>query len=139
MKATAWTRAASIGLVIGLVGCSLGRDEARQGVAEFRARVSQHAFGDVYATAGPGLRDAISEEKFLEFMDALDRKLGPWESAASEPAWNVMRTTNGHFVRLTYESRFARGIAAEQFLWQIQNGRASLSGYYVNSPLLVTN
>jgi|ERR1043166_1764180 hypothetical protein len=117
MKATAWSR---------------------QGVAESRARVGEHAFGDVYATAGPGLRQAVTEDKFLEFMDALDRKLGPWESA-SEPAWNVTRTTNGHFVRLTYESRFARGIAAEQFVWQIQNGRASFTGYYVNSPLLVTN
>ena len=70
-------------------------------------------------------------------MTALDRKLGPWQSAG-DPAWNVTRGTNGHFVRLTYQSQFARGSAAEEFFWQVPHGRSILVGYHVNSPLLVS-
>ena len=115
MKTASWARILSIGMTLFLIGCSMGRDEAKQGVAEFRARVSQHAFSDVYQTA----------------------ELGPWQSAA-DPGWNVTRTTGGHFVKLMYQSQFAKGAAAEEFTWQIQNGRPSLVGYYVNSPLLVS-
>ena len=73
--------------------------------------MAQHAFGEIYGSANPGFRDSVTEE----------------------------RTTNGHFVTLTYESRFARGRAAEEFVWQIQSGQPSLIGYHVNSPLLVTD
>jgi len=88
MKATSWIGAVSVGVVMALVGCSMGRDEAKHGV---------------------------TEDKFVAFMTALDRKLGPWQSAG-DPAWNVTRGTNGHFVRLT----------------------SILVGYHVNSPLLVS-
>ena len=118
MKATSWIGAVSVGVVMALVGCSMGRDEAKHGVAEFRARVSEHAFNDVYQSADPGLRQTVTEDKFVAFMTALDRKLGPWQSAG-DPAWNVTRGTNGHFVRLTYQSPI-------------------LVGYHVNSPLLVS-
>ena len=137
MKTASWARILSIGMTLFLIGCSMGRDEAKQGVAEFRARVSQHAFSDVYQTADPAFQRAVAEDKFVQFMTALDRKLGPWQSAA-DPGWNVTRTTGGHFVKLMYQSQFAKGAAAEEFTWQIQNGRPSLVGYYVNSPLLVS-
>ena len=137
MTATSWARAVSIGMAVFLLGCSTGRDEAKQGVAEFRARVAERAFSDVYASADPGFRQAAAEDKFVEFMAALDRKLGPWQSA-EDPVWTVTRGTNGHFVRLTYQSRFAKGLAAEEFMWRIQHGRPALVGYHVNSPLLVT-
>jgi hypothetical protein len=68
-------------------------------------------------------------------MATLDTRLGAWRSA-EEPAWNVMRGTGGHFVRLTYQSQFARGGASEQFLWRIERGGPVLLGYHVNSPLL---
>lgn len=128
---------AAVGAALFLVGCTTGRDEAKQGVTEFRARVAQRAFSEVYATADPELRKAVTEDKFVEFLTALEDKLGPWQSAA-DPGWNVMRMTSGHFVKLSYQSQFAKGRAAEEFTWQIRNGQAVLVGYYVNSPLLVS-
>jgi len=95
MKATSWIGAVSVGVVMALV--------------------SEHALNDVYPSADPGLRQTVTEDKFVAFMTALDRKLGPWQSAG-DPAWNVTHGTNGHFVRLT----------------------SILVGYHVNSPLLVS-
>ena len=87
--------------------------------------------------AGTEFRQTATEEQFLRFMTALERKLGSWQSAR-EPVWNVTRGTTGHFVNLTYQSQFAKGAASEQFTWRIENGGPVLLGYYVNSALLVT-
>jgi hypothetical protein len=120
-----------------LTACSTGMDEARQGVDEFRARVSREEFVEIYRAAAPDLRQSASEEQFVRFMAALGRKLGPWQSAG-DPAWNVFRGTGGHLVRLSFESRFAKGPAVEQFSWRIEGGRPILIGYHVSSQLLVT-
>lgn len=120
-----------------LVASCGGTDAAKHGVGEFRARVSERSYGQIFRTAGPELRQVATEDQFVQLMTALDRKLGLWESA-SEPAWNVMRGTAGHVVNLTYQSRFAKGAASEQFTWRIEHGKAVLIGYHVNSPLLIT-
>jgi hypothetical protein len=126
-----------LALAVLLVGCSTGMDEARQGVDEFRARASRQAFAEIYWQAAPELRQTTNEAQFVKLMSALERKLGPWQSAG-DPGWNVTRGTGGHLVRLSFESRFARGPAVESFAWRIERGRAVLLGYHVNSALLVT-
>ena len=130
-----WAWLAAIGTALIFAGCSTGREEAKQGVTEFRGRIAQRAFSDVYQTADPGLRAAVTEDKFVELLTALEDKLGAWQSAG-DPTWTVMRTTSGHYVKLIYQSQFAKGRAAEEFTWQIRSGQATLVGYYVNSPLL---
>jgi hypothetical protein len=119
-----------------LVAACGGTDEAKHGVAEFRSRVAQKSYGEIYRTAGAELRQTATEEQFERFMSTLDRRLGAWQSAA-EPAWNVTRGTGGHLVRLTYQSQFAKGAASEQFVWRMENGGPALLGYHVNSPLLM--
>ncbi len=120
-----------------LTSCSTGTEEGKRGVAEFRARVSQRAFGEIYRTAAPEFRQAATQDQFLRLMEGLERKLGAWQSA-SEPVWNVQRGTGGHLVVLTYRSQFARGPENEQFSWRVEQGAPLLLGYHVNSALLVT-
>jgi hypothetical protein len=136
MTRRAFARVGLIVVALGLTACSMGTDEAKQGVADFRARVSQRSFSEIYHASAPEFRQAATEEQFVRFMTALDRKLGAWQSAG-DPGWNVMRTIGGHSVRLSYESRFANGAAAEHFTWRVEGGRPVLLGYQVNSPLLV--
>ena len=119
-----------------LVAACGGTDEAKHGVAEFRSRVAQTSYGEIYRTAGAELRQGATEEQFERFMTTLDRRLGAWQSAA-EPAWNVTRGTGGHLVRLTYPSQFAKGAASEQFVWRLETGGPALLGSHVNSPLLM--
>ena len=118
-----------------LAACG-GTDEAKRGVAEFRSRVADKSYGEIYRMGGAELRQGTSEEQFERFMTALERKLGAWQSA-DESGWNVTRGTGGHIVRLTYQSQFANGAASEQFVWRIENGAATLLGYHVNSALLL--
>ena len=118
-----------------LAACG-GTDEAKRGVAEFRSRVVEKSYGEIFRAGGAELRQGTSEEQFERFMTALERKLGAWESA-DEPGWIVTRGTGGHIVRLTYQSQFTNGAANEQFVWRIEKGSATLLGYHVNSALLV--
>lgn len=119
-----------------LASCG-GTDEAKRGVANFRARAAQTSFSEIYWRAAPEFRQSATEEQFLRVMTALDGKLGPWKSAG-EPAWNVTRGTAGQVVNLTYQSQFSKGAVSEQFTWRIENGEPVLLGYHVNSPLLIT-
>ena len=120
-----------------LASCA-GTGDAKRGVASFRARAAQTSFREIYWRAAPEFRQSATEEQFLRVMTALDRKLGPWESAA-EPGWNVTRGTAGQVVNLTYQSQFAKGAVSEQFTWRIEDGEPVLLGYHANSPLLLTN
>src|SRR6058998_1893371 len=62
-----------------LTSCSTGTEEGKRGVAEFRARVSQRAFGEIYRTAAPEFRQAATQDQFLRLMEGLERKLGAWQ------------------------------------------------------------
>jgi hypothetical protein len=137
VKAQVWRRISFAVVAVLFVGCSSGTDEARRGVAAFRARVAEGSLAEIYRTAGAELRGAATEDEFLRFMTALDAKLGPWQSAV-DPVWSFTRGTAGHFVHLTYQSQFAKGAATERFSWRIANGAPVLLGYHVNSPLLVS-
>ena len=121
-----------------LVSCSEGVDEAKQGVTDFRAAVSNKSYADIFRNADAEMRQSGTEAGFVEFMTALDTKLGPWKSA-DDPVWNVFTSTNaGRKVFLTYKSQFANGPGTENFTWRIDNGKAVLLGYHVDSPLWVT-
>lgn len=119
-----------------LASCG-GTDEAKRGVANFRARAAQTSFSEIYWRAAPEFRQSATEEQFLRVMTAMNRKLGSWTSAG-EPGWNVTRGTAGQVVSLTYQSLFAKGAVSEQFTWRIEDGEPVLLAYHVNSPLLVT-
>src|SRR5262249_56265465 len=95
-----------------------GTDEAKRGVAEFRSRVAEKSYGEIYRMAGAELRQGTNEEQFERFLTALDRKLGAWQSA-DEPGWNVMRGTGGHIVRLTHQPPFPHLPATQPSLWRI--------------------
>ena len=120
-----------------LLAACAGTDDAKRGVANFRARAAQTSFSEIYWRAAPEFRQSATEEQFLRVMTALDRKLGPWTSAG-EPGWNVTRGTAGQVVNLTYQSQFAKGAVSEQFTWRIEDGEPVLLSYHVHSPLLIT-
>jgi hypothetical protein len=116
-----------------LLAACAGTDDAKRGVANFRARAALTSFSEIYWRAAPEFRQSATEEQFLRVMTTLDRKLGPWTSAG-EPGGNV----TGHVVNLTYQSQFAKGVVSEQFTWRIEDGEPVLLSYRANSPLLIT-
>jgi hypothetical protein len=120
-----------------LVSCSEGVDEAKQSVDEFRTAVSNKSYAEIYRAADEQMRASGTEAEFVEFMSAVERKLGPWQSAP-DPIWTATSGSWGHQIILNYQSQFANGSATETFTWRVVKGKAVLNGYHVDSPLLVT-
>jgi hypothetical protein len=56
--------------------------------AEFRTRVAERSFEEIYRMAGPELQQVATPERFVTFMSALETKLGAWQSAKA-PAWTA--------------------------------------------------
>lgn len=120
-----------------LAGCSGKSVEAAQAATwQFRTRWTSGGYAEIYKQADAEFRASATEEQFKKLLDAIDRKLGPWQSAA-EPIWLVSMGTSGHTVTLRYKSQFEKGPANEEFVWRVKGGGATLVGYHINSPLFL--
>jgi hypothetical protein len=124
-------------LLIG--GCSTGDDTrlANEGVARFRLQLSSQQYSDIYSQADSVFRGVTKQQDFLDFMSAINRKLGKFQSA-SQTGYFVNWTTSGTRIRLNFASKYEGGDAQEEFLWHISGKQALLVGYHISSNSLIT-
>lgn len=128
-------------VLAGLVaGCSMGADVplAKNAAAAFHRDLDAGKFAELYAASAPELKAITTPEEWTKFLEAVHRKLGKFQSAA-EPGWNDQMTTGGHFITLTYQSKYERGDASEQIVYKIADGKTALVGYHIGSTALVVN
>ena len=125
-------------VVIPLVAmsCSRARVAAEAASQEFRARMTTGAYREIILSAAPEFQNATTELDFAKAMEGVKQRLGRWQSSEA-PTWKVFAGTSRQTVTLTYNSHFERGMAIEEFVWRIQQGRPALAGYHVKSPVLV--
>jgi hypothetical protein len=112
------------------------RQVAETATAEFRERCSRSAFDEIYAASAPDLWTSATKDDFLKLMNGVKRKLGPWRSSTSL-GWRVMSGTGGRTVTLGFQSAFEKGTATEEFVWRVEDDRAALVGYHINSPVFL--
>jgi len=126
-------------LVLGLIlcGCGKSRDAADAATARFRVLFRAGQYGEIYRDATPEFRASITERGFVEMMDGVVKKLGPFRSA-SPRSWNVHFGTGGRTVTLGFASEFEKGSAVETLVWKSQGDAIALQGYNINSPALLT-
>jgi hypothetical protein len=131
----------SLGLLVLLAAaCSSVQDiaAAEKAVERFRELMSKGQFAQIYAEAGDDFRKGVNEQEFSKFLAAIKRKLGQVKKA-ERVGWNVNFHTAGTFVTLGFKTEFEKGSGAEQFVFHVKNGVASLVRYNINSPALVIN
>lgn len=123
-----------------IAGCSFGADVplAQKAVTTFHQQLDAGQFAESYKGASGEFRSATSEADWVKMADAVHRKLGKFQSTVSL-GWNDQTTTSGHFIVLTYKSKYERGEANEQFTYRIEGAKALLAGYNVNSNALIMN
>jgi hypothetical protein len=122
----------------GLTACSPGNDVpvAERGVAAFHAQLDSGRFAAVYGSSSAEMKRTTSAEDFTRLLEAVHGRLGRFRAGTTR-SWNDSRTTSGRFVTLDFAATYERGTAAENFVFRIDDGRASLAGYHVDSPALV--
>lgn len=125
---------------LALAGCSFGADVpvAEKAIAGFHAQLDAAQFGPIYARSASEMRKTTSQPHLTAFLDAVHRKLGLFKSGKSI-GWNDNVNTSGHYVAINYQAVYEHGPAAENFVYRIDNGKATLAGYHVNSDVLVLN
>lgn len=110
---------------------------AKQAVAGFHSQLDSGQYTAVYEAADPKLHAITSEPDFVKLLDAIHRKLGAVRDSNLQnwrAGWYVGQ---GATVVLTYNTTFSAGSGIEQFIWHIDNDRALLYGYHINSTDLI--
>ena len=125
---------------LALAGCSFGADVpvAEKAITAFHAQLDAAQFGPIYVQSASEMRKSTTQPHLIAFLEAVHRKLGLFKSGKSI-GWNENVTPSGHFVTINYQATYEHGPAAENFVYRITDGKASLVGYHVNSDALIMN
>ena len=122
--------------LLALAGCSAGADlpVARAGVDKVHSQLNGGQCAEIRDQASTEFKELSSAESWKTVCDQLAAGLGKFVSLA-QVGWNDEVGTNGHIIRINYDSEFEKGKAQEQFLFRIDGGKAVLVGYHVNSDV----
>jgi hypothetical protein len=115
--------------------CSPSRDKAVAEVAteEFHNRFNNSAFGDIYDRAEPDVKEMQARNDFLGSMEAMRKGQGAVVQA-KELAVDYNYSTDGNMIKLLYEVTYEKGIAKEEFIWIIADGKGILHSYRFLGP-----
>lgn len=127
----------SLGMALpGCTGMLKGKQAGEQAIAEFHRLYNEGKVAEIYAASDSKFKNATTEKQFLEFIGAIQRKLGK-VTESKNAGFNVNTfnlTTN---VILNQQTTFAQGSGTEVFTFEMNGDKAVLVGYNINSNELI--
>jgi hypothetical protein len=131
----------SLFLVIALLasGCGQmlhGKKAAEQSTADFHKLYNDGKLSEIYSAGHSKFKSATTEKQFVEFMSAVQRKLGK-VTQTSNAGFNVRTFNLITTVVLNQNTTFEQGAGTEVFTFQMVGGKAVLVGYNINSKDLI--
>ncbi|MBX3594019.1 hypothetical protein [Sphingomonas sp.] len=123
-----------------LAGCSGGSADikaAQAAVTGFHAALNAERYQAIYAETAPQFRANTPQDRLVKLLAAIHRKLGDAGETRLQ-GWNVQYATGGSAVTLTYQTRYAKGVATEVFVYSTGTP-PRLIGYNINSPDMMMN
>lgn len=106
-------------------------------VARFHQQLNAGSFEQIYDDSDTEFKGVTTQEKFVNILSAIHRKLGPVQSTERE-AFVLNYGTAGERIRLTYSTQFEGDKAQEQFVFQVVGDDLRLVGYDIRSDALIT-
>lgn len=127
---------------VALLFCSCGsiskdRTIAEQATVQFHSQLDAGQYNSVYDAADPKLHDMTTEADLAKLLGAVHRKLGTVRQSTLLNWRADWHTGQGTTLTLTYTTTFSAGSGTEEFAWHIDNNRALLYGYHINSADLI--
>jgi hypothetical protein len=124
-----------------VAGCSFsdmsaGQGEAQKSVTSFHALLNDGRFDEIYDGASDEFRGGTARKHFEELLGAVLRKLGKVTGTQTK-TWRVNSWNMRTFVELAQSTRFERGDAEESFRFAVQDGKARLIAYNIQSQELI--
>lgn len=125
---------------LALAGCSIGADVpiADKAIVGFHNQLNAAQFEPIYAQSSKEMKDSTPPARLTALLEAVHRKLGLFKSGKSV-GWNDNVNGSGHFIAINYQASYEHGPAAENFVYRIDDGKATLAGYHVNADALILN
>jgi len=129
-----------VAMLVLLAGCHPVQDASQvdSAVEQFHERLAAGEADAIYRDAGPEYQQSIDSETNRKFIARIGRKLGV-PGKASRTGYNVMYTPSSAVVNTQYRVNYTNGVATETFVWRVKDGKATLLGFTVNSPLMLTD
>jgi hypothetical protein len=137
MKRMALVFAAVFCLFVG--GCGAKKDLANteSAVVKFHAQLDAGSFDQIYADSGAAMKKATSQQKLVDLLSAIHRKLGNVKNSNRQKFFMNWGTA-GKTVRVNYATQFDADSAEEEFAFLVDGDDVKLVGYHINSEALVT-
>lgn len=129
-----------LALLVFLGSCQAAnaKPAAEAQIMPFHDRYNARQFAVIYDSTDATFQQTTSRDDFLKIGEGLHRKLG--RVTGTTPAgYQVNVSTGGTQVTLTYRTTFEKGEGVETFHYRVRGKRASLAGYNINSPALLTD
>ena len=113
-----------------------GKQAAEQSVADFHKLYNDGKLAEIYSASHSNFKGATTEKQFLEFVGAVQRKLGK-VTQTSNTGFKVRTFNLTTSVVLNQSTTFEQGTGTETFTFQMEGEKAILTGYNINSKDLI--
>jgi hypothetical protein len=128
---------ALLAVVVLLAACSPADTKvAEQAVSTFHELLDAGKFQSIYDQSATDLREVATKQDFVALLDAVHRKLGLTKTFNLDSK-SVNYSPSGTLVTLKCTTTFAEGEASEEFVYQLEDGKAVLDGYHINANALI--
>jgi hypothetical protein len=114
-------------------GARLSDDALRH----FHSQLDSEAYGDIVREADEAFQNSGNRDEIIKFLAGVHSKLGQSRGFTRTNIF-VNASTNGTFIKVTYQSIFDQGNAMEAFTWKKAGTGLKLVRYDVNSNAFVT-
>jgi hypothetical protein len=107
---------------------------AEQLTLDLRSKFSRHQYTDVYRSSSMALKNNLSENDFVNFMNESSRDLGLLKITKLKNHETKYKSLGYPIIILTYESKYSNSkfIINEIFSFVVENGEIKLLGYHFN-------
>ena len=131
--------AALAALLISVLACSAikdGKPAADSAVVEFHSRLNEGKFKEIYDASHPELKKVASEEELTKLFSTVHTKLGQVTGSTSQ-TWKAGTFNMTTTVQMIQNTEFEHGKGVETFVFVIEDKKAILESYYINSMDLI--
>jgi hypothetical protein len=118
-------------------GMKAGSDLSDEAVRHFHSQLDSGAYGDIVRDSDEAFRNSEDRDELVKFLEGVHSKLGPSRGFTRTNIF-VNATTNGTFIKVTYQSTFDQGNAVEAFTWKKAGTGLKLVRYDASSKAFVT-
>ena len=128
-------------IVVFLNGCSdmtSAKPAAENAITNFHENYNSEDFKTIFDGSHNDFKAAANFESFSEFMQAVHSKLGKVKFTESQN-WKVGNYNLKTSVTLQQKTQFENGSGVETFNYRIEDEKAVLIGYNINSRDLIVN